>query len=215
MKDHLMLMIPATSRAPETGAAQRGVGLIEVLIALVVFALGVVGMAGLQLRTMSITLDSAQRTYVVTKSQDIADRIRANDVPVMNYLNAPPADPYNNSFCDGTGAPKSCSDTEGTDVGTCTAAEMPLFDLYDVFCIGDGRADGRGDSRFESQVADWEMIISCSVDDGTGVPVASLDCTETGATIDITTTWLARSADRDDTNDPEDMRDQMTLRFVP
>ena len=78
MKDHLMLMIPATSRAPETGAAQRGVGLIEVLIALVVFALGVVGMAGLQLRTMSITLDSAQRTYVVTKSQDIADRIRAN-----------------------------------------------------------------------------------------------------------------------------------------
>ena len=214
----MKLLIAATSKAhghnTGPGASQRGVGLIEVLIALVVFALGVVSMAGLQLRTMSITLDSAQRTYVVTKSQDIADRIRANGVPVMNYLNTP-TNPYNDSFCDGTGAPTSCSDTEGADVDTCTAAEMPLFDLYDVFCVGDGRADGRGDSRFESQVADWEMIISCSVEDSTGVPVASLDCTETGATVDITTTWLARSADRGDTDDPEGMRDQMTLRFVP
>ena len=77
MKDHLMkLLIAATSKAhghnTGPGASQRGVGLIEVLIALVVFALGVVSMAGLQLRTMSITLDSAQRTYVVTKSQDLS-----------------------------------------------------------------------------------------------------------------------------------------------
>ena len=66
--------------------AQSGIGLIEVLIALVVFALGVVAMAGLQLATISMTMDSTQRTYVISKSQDIADRIRSNGIPASTYL---------------------------------------------------------------------------------------------------------------------------------
>ena len=222
MKGLLILMTAATSKAPagkvqaskapESGVAQRGVGLIEVLIALVVFALAVVGMAGLQLRTMSITLDSSQRTYVVSKSQDIADRIRSNGISAGRYTGTY-NEPDNNGVGNFCNSPPTtiCSDTQGNPAELCEPTEIALFDLYDAFCVGDG--------SLENQVIEWQTEISCFVDDGSGVPSISVGCEEVGATVEIHTTWIARSADLDadldDESDPEDQQDQMTLRFVP
>lgn len=203
-------------------AKQRGVGLIEVLIALVVFALGVVGMAGLQLRTMALTMDSSQRSYVVSKSQDIADRIRSTGIAPSEYL-----DSYNDdgAFCETT--PTSCADAVGSAVTPCGAAQMVLYDLHDTFCVGDG--------SLESQVADWQVDISCEFSNA-GVVTDTTVCTEQGATVVVTTTWFARSAIPGNSATTtaaatgggsatsaaaggsaanDEQQDSMTLRFVP
>ncbi len=184
---------------------ERGVSLIEVLIALVVFALGVVGIAALQLRTIAMTMDSSQRSYVISKSQDLADRIRGNSLPAKDYLNA--GDPYNSDgdYC--LDVTKVCSDTESLDVASCTATDMAAFDLYDSFCVGDG--------SLQDQVMDWQVDVSCAFPNAVGVMTDTTECNELGATVSITTTWFARTApDGVEADDPGQV-DTMTLRFVP
>lgn len=55
---------------------QRGSSLIEVLITLLVFAVGMLGMAALQLNALQGTADSAQRSQSAWILQDISERSR-------------------------------------------------------------------------------------------------------------------------------------------
>jgi len=201
----------AVSQRVRSTSVQSGVGLIEVLIALVVFALGVVGMAGLQLRTLSITMDSTQRTYVVSKSQDIADRIRSNGIPAAEYLTG--TNQYNRQFCEtNKDTYTSCSDDqENGNADGCSEVQMVQFDLYDAFCVGEGSLD--------MQVQDWNVDISCAYPDPAiaGGMAPTTVCDEEGATISLTTTWFARSAidNTDSTGTVAAETDSMTLSFVP
>lgn len=195
-------MTAALNNRSVVRSAQRGVGLIEVLIALVVFALGVVGMAGLQLRTMAVTMDSTQRSYVIAKSQDIADRIRSNGIPVSKYLGDYSEE---NDFCD-TPATQQCADIESSNAATCDEDQMAAFDMYDAFCVGDG--------SYDSKVAEWQAVISCEYPDvTTGTMTATTVCDELGARVTINTSWFARSLDADQA--AASTRDSMALRFVP
>lgn len=79
---------------------QQGVSLIEILIALVILSVGLLGMAGLQARTLSLNHSAYQRTQAVNLSYDITDRMRANrraalDGDYQLALNA--ANPIGNS----------------------------------------------------------------------------------------------------------------------
>ena len=56
----------------------QGSSLIEVLITLLIFAVGLLGFAGLQLNALQSTADSSQRSQAVWISQELAERIRAN-----------------------------------------------------------------------------------------------------------------------------------------
>jgi type IV pilus assembly protein PilV len=57
---------------------QRGVGLIEVLISLVVIAIGLLGLAALQGKAQKAELESYQRSQALILLQDVAGRLRAN-----------------------------------------------------------------------------------------------------------------------------------------
>lgn len=57
---------------------QRGVGLIEVLIATLVLSIGVLGYAGLQLRALNSTEESYNRTQATAIARDVAERMAAN-----------------------------------------------------------------------------------------------------------------------------------------
>lgn len=188
-------------------AVERGVGLIEVLVALVIFALGVVGMAGLQLRTMSSTMDLTQRSYVIAKTQDIADRIRSNGIPAKQYLNTYNA---NGNFCD-AGVPSGCADSVSADAIACAPVEMVAFDLFDAFCADENNPHA-SDGSYEKQVLEWQVDIACEFPLA-GVMTPTTECNELGARVVIETSWFARSVDDDLTAAPQ--RDSMTLRFVP
>lgn len=178
---------------------QRGVSLIEVLIALVVFAIGIGGLAGLQLRSLSMSIDSTQRTVVLAKSQDLADRIRSNQGAIATYLGV-----YDNvgGYC-ATEPAINCADSNAGAAVACTAQQMAAFDLWDVFC--------RNRSGLNAGVAEWQTQVTC----------ATSGCTM-GDQITIATTWVSRTVDTNkDLNvavgaagvDPT--LDRLILSFVP
>jgi type IV pilus assembly protein PilV len=57
---------------------QRGVSLIEVLVAIVIFSVGVLGVALLQIKGMQYTKQSGSRTAAIAQAGSLADAMRAN-----------------------------------------------------------------------------------------------------------------------------------------
>jgi type IV pilus assembly protein PilV len=57
---------------------QRGVGLIEVLVAVLVLSIGLLGLAGLQLRSVRNNESALQRGIAVVETHAIADAMRAD-----------------------------------------------------------------------------------------------------------------------------------------
>jgi type IV pilus assembly protein PilV len=62
---------------------QRGYGLIEVLVALLVLSIGLLGLARLQLTGLRNTHSATLRFEAVNLAYDILDRMRANRVPAV------------------------------------------------------------------------------------------------------------------------------------
>jgi len=59
-------------------ARQRGMTLIEILVAIVVLSVGLLGLAGLQLKGVQVNQGSAYRWQAAMLAEDIADRMRAD-----------------------------------------------------------------------------------------------------------------------------------------
>lgn len=57
---------------------QTGVTLIEVLVAIALLSMGLLGLAGLQLRGMQVNQGSAMRSQATIMAEDLADRMRAD-----------------------------------------------------------------------------------------------------------------------------------------
>ncbi|WP_439107207.1 type IV pilus modification protein PilV [Congregibacter sp.] len=80
------------------GFKQRGVGLIEVLITLLILAVGLLGLAGLQLGTVNGQFDAYQRAQALLLAEEMAGRLRANATVASTagnlYLAAPGDDLY-------------------------------------------------------------------------------------------------------------------------
>jgi type IV pilus assembly protein PilV len=79
---------------------QRGFSLIEVMVALFVLSIGLLGLAALQTLGLKFNTQSYQRTQAVLNAYDIVDRIRANSggIAAAVYDNigidaAPPGSP--------------------------------------------------------------------------------------------------------------------------
>lgn len=62
-----------------THRSQAGVTMIEVLIAVLVLAIGLLGMAAMQMQAVKLNHSAYLRTQASVLAYDISDRIRAND----------------------------------------------------------------------------------------------------------------------------------------
>ena len=90
--------------------------MLEVLIALLVLSIGLLGLAALQTIGMKFNHQSYQRTQAVFQAYDILDRIRANPGGRGSYQNVPGNFAVTNTNC--------------IDVSTaCTPAELASFDI--------------------------------------------------------------------------------------
>jgi type IV pilus assembly protein PilV len=80
---------------------QRGFSLVEVLIALVIMSVGMLGIAGLYVQSLQAGRTSLLRHHAVTLAGDVADRIRANPTAGVAYAGPEPGTP-NNCIAGGT-----------------------------------------------------------------------------------------------------------------
>ena len=64
---------------------QQGFGLIEILVAVLVLAIGLLGMASLQSNGIQMTTGALSRTQAVLLTEDIIERARANRGELTSY----------------------------------------------------------------------------------------------------------------------------------
>lgn len=129
----------------------QGITLLEVLITVLVVAIGMLGMAVLQVKTLSTVQESYSRSQAVALLEDATARIRANrEFFATDPASSPGVDengntidlanPYNNNlgsgefyqWCEAGGAayePKSSCDASG-----CDSRELALADI-DGVCL--------------------------------------------------------------------------------
>jgi type IV pilus assembly protein PilV len=62
---------------------QRGVSMIELLVSLLIFTFGMLGLAGLQTRTLVFNQASLMRTQATALTDDILDRMRADRINAL------------------------------------------------------------------------------------------------------------------------------------
>lgn len=94
-----------------TPQSAAGFTLLEVLIAMVVMAIGMLGIAGMYVHSLQAGRTSQLRTAAVTLAADVADRIRANPQGGILYI--------------GAGSNNGCGDTT-----PCTAPQLAAYDIW-------------------------------------------------------------------------------------
>ena len=91
----------------------RGFSIVEVLVALVVLAVGMLGIAGLYVTSLQASGSALLRMQAVNLASDMADRIRANPDAGAAYAGEP--------------ADNNCA---GAAPASCSPAQMAADDLF-------------------------------------------------------------------------------------
>ena len=99
---------------------QAGFSLLEVLIALLILSIGLLGLAALQTTGLRSNQMASMRTTATQLAYDITDRMRANPEAVADTANKP----YETANTDA--APTIVTNCNSAD---CTTAQLATFDL--------------------------------------------------------------------------------------
>lgn len=105
---------------------QRGATLIELLVAMLITAFGLLGLVGLQSRTAVTNLEGYQRAQALVLVNDIAQRINLNRKNADSYI---------------------ADDIGATDPGTCTTVPGAARDLCEWAQLLRGAAEQRGSTK--------------------------------------------------------------------
>lgn len=95
--------------------SQRGVSLIESLVAIVVMSLGILGILGIQMRTLTDTSTSLRRAQAIRLIEDLGERMKINPNGLANI------DAYVTTFA-ATPTVTSCA-------SSCSNTQLATYDL--------------------------------------------------------------------------------------
>ena len=98
---------------------QRGISLIESLVAIVVMALGLLGILGVQMRTLADTQTGVRRAHAIRLIEDLSERIKSQPNALGNLGS------YARTW-DAAGALDTATDCK---TNACTPANMVTYDL--------------------------------------------------------------------------------------
>lgn len=132
--------ISSAMQRPATPTVRRmaGVGLIEVLVTLIVFSLGMLSLAALQGIAKKANFDALQRTNASLMAFDLLERMRSNNQALANYVTA--GDLGGGAL--GVNPILTCDDINVP----CTTQQIAAFDLWEWERILDGNMETRGNA---------------------------------------------------------------------
>ncbi len=127
-----------------------GFTLLEVLIALFVLSVGLLGLASLQAQALRYNHNAYLRSVATQQAYDIADRIRANAVGLQNgsydSITSDPGDP-------------------GCITSGCTPAQVAAFDAFEWYTAlstllpsGTGTVAGNGPDSLFTVTVTWNEL---------------------------------------------------------
>ena len=108
-------MKPRLSPPRRRRAAQTGALLIEVLVAVLICAFGLLGFAGMQARAVSTDFESLQRSEALVLIEDMVSRMNANRANAADYVSAGLL---------GEGAIVDCAGMTGAELDVCEWSNM-------------------------------------------------------------------------------------------
>lgn len=95
---------------------QQGVGLIEVMVAMFLLGVAVIGFSSLQIRALGTTNEAMFRTQAMSIAQELGERIRLNPNGLNTYKN-------------GWAAATTAMSNYKCETTNCTETEMAQYDL--------------------------------------------------------------------------------------
>ncbi len=179
----------------QLGHKQRGISVIEVLIAVVVVSLGMLGIAGLQLTGMQQSTSGFNRSKATLYAEDIASRMRINTNGVLDGA----YDGHDSSaqgYCSAFAGPR-CDAIEGAAANACSTDQLAAFDLYSVSCGVDGTSGVNG-----SDLPNAVLRVDC---DTAGCPASG--------TWDVVVEWTENSTVSDTAGDKDTF--EVMMRLTP
>ena len=99
---------------------QQGVGLIEVLVALILLAIAVLGYVALQTKAIAASQESVIKTQAQAVMKGLAENIRTNNSSRALYQSKV------NQYLDSTTVPTNCK------TSTCSSADLVNYDAYNA-----------------------------------------------------------------------------------
>lgn len=177
---------------------QQGVGIVEVLVALVVVSLGVLGMASLQLTGMQHSSGGYNRSKALLYAEDIATRMRTNRTAIDEKTFDGNTSGDN---CALRPAPYCQASIAGA-AQSCDFAELASFDLFSVSC-GDWGPDGAVDGVAGS-LPNGQLTVECNA--------ADTSTCEATSNYTITVSWTEGQRVTSDMDDTITRRVQMRMK---
>lgn len=101
-----------------TTQKNQGFSLIEILVALFVFAIGILSVAGLQIVSKRTNFEAVQRTTATYLAYDIIERMRANPDQLADYVDTT------------LGATRGTPPTD-CSAASCTPADLAAYDVWE------------------------------------------------------------------------------------
>jgi len=102
---------------------QVGFSLLEILIAIVIVSLGLLGIVQMQVSNIQFINNAKQRSEAIQLTNDIIDRMRANVAETVNGS-------YNIGFGGALKAPTNCTSA----TANCNPATLAAYDLASWLC---------------------------------------------------------------------------------
>lgn len=122
-------MTPRILTSTHDSRTYKGFSLIEVLVALLVLSIGLLGLAALQTTSLKFNTDSYMRTQATYFVYDIIDRMRANSDSVVAGGTYDVPDATSAASIISTYQSCKASTCACNDTGACSAAQLATHDL--------------------------------------------------------------------------------------
>jgi type IV pilus assembly protein PilV len=145
------------------GYHQRGVTMVEVLVSIIVFSIGLIGIARLQVVSKQSNYDSVQRVTATIMAQDILSRMRANGGELFTYVTANGLNTIGRGSI--TNEPTPVCDA----ANTCTGEQLADHDLWEIEQALDGVSEQNDDGDSLGGLSQPTACISGPVDGSAGV----------------------------------------------